>query len=198
MRHESINLSNKQHDFHSLERRGESWYLYLRTLDIRTTSVDDLSKVMALYRRVAANPGRIARLSHEVTEPYVRDFLQKATSDGVALVATDKSGDIVAEIHACSPGPFCFSHILSDLTVVVDTRVQGKGVGRLIFEAFLQRVSVNRPNIVRVELVARESNQIAISFYKSLGFCVEGALQSRIRNLDGSMESDIPMAWFRR
>lgn len=166
-------------------------------LDIRVASSDDLLQVLSLYRRVAAVPGGIARLSHEVSESYVRSFLHKATADGVALVATSDSGEIVAEIHAYSSGLYCFSHILSELTVVVDPTVQGEGVGRLVFDAFLQSVLDNRPDVLRVELIARESNQNAIAFYKSLGFNVEGLLQSRIKNLDGSMESDIPMAWIR-
>ena len=34
-------------------------------------------------------------------------------------------------------------------------------------------------------------------FYESLGFRQEGEFLSRIRNIDGSLESDIPMAWTR-
>ena len=109
----------------------------------------------------------------------------------------DEFDDIIAEIHAYSPGLYCFSHVLSDLTVVVDPCTQGTGVGRLLFERFLRVVTEDRPDISRVELIARESNQKAIKFYESLGFCQEGILVSRIKNVDGSMESDIPMAWVR-
>jgi len=54
-----------------------------------------------------------------------------------------------------------------------------------------------RPDIQRVELISRESNRKAILFYESLGFRQEGEFVSRIRNVDGSLESDIPMAWTR-
>jgi len=54
------------------------------------------------------------------------------------------------------------------------------------------------PNIHRVELIARESNEKAIRlYYESLGFKREGALHGRISNLDGTLESDIPTAWTR-
>jgi ribosomal protein S18 acetylase RimI-like enzyme len=49
-----------------------------------------------------------------------------------------------------------------------------------------------------VELIARESNAKAIAFYQSLGFVIEGRFERRIRNPDGSLEADIPMAWLRR
>jgi len=164
---------------------------------IRTATIDDVSQVLSLYKRVAAIPGGIARLVDEVDESYVRAFLSKTNANDVALVALDEFEKVTAEIHAYTPGFYCFSHVLSDLTVVVDPCTQGMGVGRLLFERFLTVVTEDRPDIFRVELIARESNQKAIRFYESLGFCQEGKLVSRIKNVDGSMESDIPMAWVR-
>ena len=105
--------------------------------------------------------------------------------------------EIVAEIHACSPGLFCFSHVLSDLTIVVDPRTQGCGWGRAIFERFLDTIVREHRAVTRVELIARESNATALDFYRSLGFEQEGMFRGRIRNVDGSLEADIPMAWSR-
>ena len=167
-------------------------------MNIRATRTDDLPQILALYQRVAAKPGGIARLGYEVDEAYIQDFFRKASMDGVELVVTNDADEIIAEIHAYSSGMYCFSHVLSNLTVVVDPALQGNGLGRLIFGAFLKQISTARPDILRVELIARESNQNAIAFYESLGFSIEGEFRSRIRNVDGSLESDIPMAWMRR
>lgn len=166
-------------------------------MQFRTATMDDLSQVLSLYKRVAAIPGGIARLDDEVDESFVRAFLSKANANDLALVASDESGEVRAEIHAYTPGIYCFSHVLSDLTIVVDPCTQGTGLGRLLFERFLTFVREDHPEISRVELIARESNRKAIRFYESLGFCQEGILLSRIKNIDGSMESDIPMAWVR-
>jgi len=78
-----------------------------------------------------------------------------------------------------------------------DPTTQGKGVGRKLFDAFLQTVSDSHTEIDRIGLIARESNCKAIEFYESLGFEREGKLMGRIKNVDGSLESDIPMAWTR-
>ncbi len=166
-------------------------------MQVRTATIDDISQVLSLYKRVAAIPGGIARLGDEVDELYVRAFLSKANANDLALVVLDETEEVRAEIHAYTPGIYFFSHVLSDLTVVVDPCFQGKGVGRLLFERFLTVVTKDHPDIGRVELVARESNQKAIRFYESLGFCREGIFVSRIKNVDGSVESDIPMAWMR-
>jgi ribosomal protein S18 acetylase RimI-like enzyme len=166
-------------------------------MQVRTATIDDISQVLSLYKRVAAIPGGIARLDDEVDESYVRAFLSKANANDLALVVLDETEEVRAEIHAYTPGIYCFSHVLSDLTVVVDPCTQGMGVGRLLFEKFLTVVTEDHPEISRVELIARESNQKAIRFYESLGFRQEGILVSRIKNVDGSKESDIPMAWVR-
>ena len=166
-------------------------------MQVRTATMDDLFQVLSLYKRVAAVPGGIARLDDEVDESYVRAFLSKANDNDLALVASDESGEVRAEIHAYTPGIYCFSHVLSELTVVVDPCTQRMGVGRLLFERFLTVVTEDHPGISRVELIARESNQKAIRFYESLGFRQEGIFVSRIKNVDGTMESDIPMAWVR-
>jgi len=145
---------------------------------------------------VGANPGGIARLLTEIDAAYVRGFLGKAVSDGIALVI-ENDGLVAAEMHAYRPGLECFSHVFSDLTIAVDPCMQGMGLGRRLFEAFMSIVEKEYSDISRVELIARESNNKAIHLYTSIGFEVEGAFAGRIRNADGSFDADIPMAWLR-
>lgn len=164
-------------------------------MHIRASRFEDQVPIWVLYRRVAANPGGIARLSNEVDRSYVAQFLSNASDRGLALVAQDDDGRIIGEIHAYAPDLYCFSHMLSELTIVVDPAYQCRGIGRQLFERFLHIVTTKFEHIQRVELIARESNRAAIRFYESLGFQREGKLAGRILNVDGSIECDIPMAW---
>lgn len=166
-------------------------------MNIRIASAEDSAGVLALYRCVAAIPGGIARLAEEVDETYVVSFLSSSVARGLALVALDNDGKVVGEIHAYRPEPFCFGHVMSDLTIVVDPSIQGYGIGRQLFECFIAAIVKDNRDISRIELIARESNWRAIQFYESLGFCREGRLAGRIKNVDGSLESDIPMGWLR-
>ena len=161
------------------------------------TSIADLPAVVTLYRNVAAVPGGLARLAEEVDETWVSDFLTRSHANGLSLVTQAESGEIVGEIHAYSPGLYCFSHVPTDLTIAVAPEAQGQGVGRQLFETFVRYVVEMRPDIQRVELISRESNRKAILFYESLGFRQEGELVSRIRDNDGSIEYDNTMAWTR-
>jgi len=110
----------------------------------------------------------------------------------------DEVNKVIGEIHAYTPDVYCFSHVLSNLTIAVAPGYQGKGVGRLLLNTFCKTAEEQRSDITRIELFARESNKGAISLYQSLGFKIEGSLTKRIKNQDGSLESDILMAWIRQ
>jgi ribosomal protein S18 acetylase RimI-like enzyme len=165
---------------------------------IEKTSVSDQKDLFELYQKVAATPGGIARHQHEITLDYISDFLKKVEMHGLGLKGVSDKNEIVGEIHACCSGLECFSHVFTDLTVVVDPDAQGFGIGRKLFESFLTQVTSEFPQIQRVELFVRESNSKAISFYQSLGFVIEGEFKNRVKSSDGTLESDIAMGWLRK
>ena len=167
-------------------------------MKLRKTTIKDLDAVFKLYKKVSLVPGGIVRLEHEISEDYISNFLKNTLDRGLGYVVEDDRQNLIAEIHAYSPNLFCFSHLLSELTIVVDSAQQTRGVGRMLFEKFIQSVELDKPEITRVELIARESNIKAIHLYESLGFTIEGKLRARIKNLDGSFEADVPMAWIRQ
>ena len=169
-------------------------------MHFREALTTDAGAVHDLYRAVARTPGGIARLESEIDSNYIDRIMQNAANSGLMLLATESTGgetQVIGSIHAYSPGLYCFSHILSELTIAVHPERQGSGVGRRLFGQFMEKINNEFPHITRVELISRESNSKAIAFYQSLGFVKEGELRTRIRNLNGSLESDIPMAWLR-
>ncbi len=166
-------------------------------MDIRPAAAADSQAIFQLYLDVATTPGGLARLKSEINQDYVNGFLQRSLACGLALVAEAANGAIVGELHASSPGIYCFSHVLTDLTVAVSPQHQKQGIARALFTQFFAELDSRTPHIKRVELIARESNSHALAFYESLGFVKEGRLEGRIKNPDGSVEADIPMAWQR-
>lgn len=165
---------------------------------IEPASAGDLHAIASLYRSVAAIEGGLARTAEEITEEYVGTFVTRSLENGILLIArrTD-TNQIIGEIHAYTLGPKVFAHVLGELTIAVDPSFQGTGVGKALFSEFLEQVKVKRPDILRVELIARESNQKAIRFYEKMGFQIEGRFENRIRSVGGGYEADIPMAWVR-
>ena len=159
----------------------------------------DHTDLLILYRAVAATEGGLARTQAEITDEYVAYFLRHAQLSGYCLLArAEKGSPPIGEIHTYALGPRVFAHVLGELTIAVHPAYQGRGVGKALFIELLHRVETERPDILRVELIARESNRKAIAFYQKLGFQIEGRLERRIHSTDGNgFEADIPMAWLR-
>lgn len=163
----------------------------------RTALLEDWPQIKALHLAVSRQKNGIARWEDEVTDDYVKNFMDKALNKGIMIVAEDPSNkhNLIAEVHASVQDIHVFSHLMTDLTIAVHPDFQGKKIGRTIFTIFLEEIARNRPDIGKVELVTRESNLRAIQLYQSLGFSVEGRLEMRIRTPDGNYEADIPMGW---
>ena len=164
---------------------------------VRHATPADVSNIYTLYKKVAVTPFGIARSPEEVTHEYVEGFTRKAALSGIQLVIDNPAGatGIVAEIHCAQFEPKIFKHVLADLTIAVHPDFQGKGIGRMIFTHLLDLIKNDRPDILRVELISRETNLKAISFYESLGFKREGKLEKRIKGEANEFEADIPMGW---
>lgn len=163
-------------------------------IKIRKCRAEYWMEILELYQRVVATPGGLARTPDEITGVYVKEFQRKAHETGLSMIALSGM-QIVGEVHAYKLNPRVFDHVLSDLTIAVHPDFQGQGVGRSLFTGFLQEIENHRPDILRVELISRESNLRAIQFYESLGFKQEGRFEQRIDRGDGTFEADIPMAW---
>lgn len=168
----------------------------LVTRPIRT---GDAYALLNLYLDIAKNPGAFARAVEEISPDYVEEIISGAVDGGLGIVAVDPEDQnkLIGFIVAQQLGPYAFRHILGELTIGVHPDYQRRGVGRRLFLDFLEHVTDFRSDVLRVELVVRESNFAAIEFYESLGFRREGVFEKRIRRADGRFEADIPMAWIK-
>jgi len=165
-------------------------------IQITTSEAADCADLVLLYRSVAAIEGGLARRQDEVTAAYIQNNYACSRERGLSFIARI-DGVIAGEVHAYRPVPKVFAHVLSDLTIAVHPDYQSLGVGRQLFFHLIEQVRSHHPDILRIELIARESNQRAIHFYQTLGFSIEGRMVNRIKSVDAGFEADIPMAWLR-
>ena len=124
----------------------------------RPATPADKPRLLALYREVASISGGIIREAHEVTGEYIDKFLTNSLANGIILVVDDTgSGRITGEIHTYKPSLSVFSHVLEHLTIAVHPSFQGKGIGRMLFTTMLEKVRSDHPEVLRVELITKES-----------------------------------------
>ena len=164
-------------------------------MTIRPATPADHAKLFTLHRAVAEDPNGIARMPDEITDNYIASLLKINMPTGLQLVVDNETGGLIGEIHASKYGLCVFDHILGNLTIVVHPDHQGKGVGKALFTRFLSEVQQCFPEIRRIELEARASNEASLGLYRSLGFVQEGVYRNKTRNRDGRFVDSIPMAW---
>jgi len=164
-------------------------------MDICQAHINDTNQLLALYKTISDIPDGIIRNKGEIDNAYIQGFLSRALKNGLILVGKIENR-LVGEIHAYTPDIFAFKHLLTDLTIVVDPKFQGKGIGSALFKEFLDRVKHYYPHILRVELFVREHNTKNVSFYKKLGFIDEGRQESKIICSDLTLQTPLHMVWF--
>jgi RimJ/RimL family protein N-acetyltransferase len=163
---------------------------------LRKGAINDHKNLKNLHQVVAKISGGIARSFDEITDDYISTIIMNALKTGYLFVAEYK-GNIIGSMHTYALGPQVFAHTLGEITIVVHSEFQGKGIGSKLIGALLNEVQNYRPDILRVELSAHESNINAIKLYEKLGFVREGRLENRVKGLYG-FEADILMAWFNK
>ncbi len=164
-------------------------------LEIKQAEFNQETALVHLYQKIAEISDGIIRNPGEIDHAYISSFLNKSIRNGLILLAIIDD-EIVGEIHAHTPGIFAFQHILTDLTIVVNPQYQGKGIGRKLFEYFLETVVAKYKHILRIELYVREHNISNVKFYASLGFKNEGRQKNKIYLSASKFETPLHMAWF--
>jgi putative acetyltransferase len=160
---------------------------------VRPAVPEDAAAILALHRKVAAQPGGLARQPEEVTADYVAHAMAVADDGGVNLVAVDPDGALCGELHVERMKVAIFAHVLTDLTVAVDPDWQGRGVGSALFRALIDTARTMTPPVGRIELWTGAANLGAQRLYERLGFKIEGRMTGRGRLPDGTVDDDIVM-----
>lgn len=162
------------------------------TIEYRIANDEDVAPLFAMLKAVTANGQGLIRYDDEITTDYVINLLRYNGPRGLLIVATD-GDEVLAFIGATIPNIFRLRHTLSDITIAVAPKAQGCGIGRKIFELFIDEACEKFPDLRRIELFSRADNERAIALYKSLGFNIEGRLSGRLTDRDGTIADDVIM-----
>ncbi len=164
----------------------------------RLLKMDDAEELLRLLRSIAAKAGGFVRMEEEISPEFIEKTLRRSLNGGVAFGAIERgTGRLLGVITSRKLALKAFEHVLSSVTIGVHPEFQARGIGRRLFIDFLEYVTLQRDDVKRIELIARDSNQRLISFYESMGFRREGVFEKRLRKSDGTYEADIPMGWLK-
>lgn len=160
---------------------------------VRSGKMEDVEKIKALYKNVAYDGSGLHLLKEEVTTEYVESFVSDALNGGIIVVA-EVGGKIIGELHGVRRDFKLYGHVIRGINIAVLREYRGMGIGKALFKKFFNIVN-NREEVLRLEVLARESNPRAIKFYEKVGFIIEGRLKGRIKNYQGELEADLILGW---
>lgn len=162
-------------------------------MTIRAATVDDAAALCEAEQAIAATPGFLVSAPDELTPQAFRDRIAALQGRGLYLVAEvdgEPAGHVVLE-----PGALrAVAHVMT-LTIAVHLGHQDAGLGRRLLQAALDWAQ-SRPEVGKVTLHVRATNQRAIHLYEAMGFVHEGRLVRKLKLPDGAWVDDLSMGWF--
>ncbi len=162
---------------------------------IRKGSLEDFEILLSLYKETANSSAD--KFPFGVEEDQVKSLLEKCVDKGIMILLEHKQSNLlIGEIHAYKPKGKALTHVFSEFGFIVHPKAHGKNIGPILMDVFLNLVRKQFQDVLRLEVMVRESNTKALTFYESFAFKREGVLERRFRRPDGIYESDIPMVWF--
>ena len=139
----------------------------------RRARPDDAPILAEAQRLIARVPGRLASRPHEIDEAAIRDTIVKVDAHGRGLfLLAEREGRVVGHGLLKAREVAVLAHVV-ELTLAVHEGHQGQGIGRMLMLELLAWARSN-PEVEKVELQVRASNERAVRLYLSLGFAEEG------------------------
>ena len=164
-------------------------------LIIRSASKGDLNNLINLYKEVSSLSTE--KIFYEIDGKHITEILERSTEKGIMLLLEDdKTKKIYGELHAYKPKGKAVNHIICELSIIIHPLAHGKNLAALMLVYLLTLIKEQYPDVLRVEILVRESNTKGIDFYKSFGFKEEGRFERRYLKPNGELESDVALVWF--
>jgi RimJ/RimL family protein N-acetyltransferase len=162
-------------------------------LIIRDACIEDAAILLAAEKETARTPGLLVSRPHELTRAAFEQKIDDLNASGRYIVA-ENDGKVVG--HALlNPMPLEAIFHVFRLTIVVHPDYLDKGIGTALMRDLLAWAE-QTPQVGKIELLVRVTNERAIRLYSKLGFVEEGRFRNRVRMPDGSFVDDLAMAWF--
>lgn len=160
---------------------------------IRTATDGDAARIAAAEWSTAEIPGRLIQRPGEIPTAAFAMKIRELRSLGSYWVVEDE-GRLVGHCFLEPMKMAGNAHVFT-LNIVVHPGETGRGIGPALMAHLLQWART-RPELRKIELLVRATNERAVSLYKKFGFAEEGRLRDRVLTSEEKFVDDLVMAWF--
>jgi RimJ/RimL family protein N-acetyltransferase len=139
---------------------------------LRLGTTDDFDALYSIYMHPTVNP----YLSFEIMnkEQFLPIF-QELTNSGTLYIYENIDGEVAATCIVCRQVRRC-AHVVCLSTFATNPKCHRQGIGSKFMRELINEIRKDE-QIKRIELYAEIDNDIALNFYKKMGFQVEGCLK---------------------
>jgi ribosomal protein S18 acetylase RimI-like enzyme len=160
---------------------------------IRKARREDALVLAAAQRAIASVPGMLASRPDEIDDDAIRETIFDLNDRGRGnYLVAEHAGTVIGHAFLESLSLAATSHVVR-LAIAVHEGHQRRGVGRALMNELLRWARSN-PQVEKVELQVRSSNDRAIALYRSLGFVEEGRKTRRLKIGPNEYLDDVYMA----
>ncbi|CAF1304910.1 unnamed protein product [Rotaria sp. Silwood1] len=139
---------------------------------LRLGTDNDFDALYPIYMHPVVNP----YFSFEIMskEEFLPIF-NELTASGTLYVYENSDGQVAATCIAQRAERRC-AHVVSLTTLATNPNFHRQGIGTKFMQELINELRKDQ-QIKRIELFAEADNEIALNFYKKLGFQLEGCLK---------------------
>jgi ribosomal protein S18 acetylase RimI-like enzyme len=153
---------------------------------VRELTARDRAPLAALLSRISQFQPEEVEVALELIDASLKD----PVGSGYECLVAEREGRLCG--YTCV-GPTPMTRATWDLYwIAVDPALQGQGVGRALYDAFVARMRTRGGRQVRIETSSKEDYAATGGFYERLGFRVDGRLR------DFYDEGDDLLTFYRR
>ena len=135
---------------------------------------------------------RFASLPEELNPAAFQERITAARNGSGKYLVIERAGELIAHASLFPKPMKRLAHVVS-LDMCVHLGFWREGHGKHLLNALVEWAR-HAPDLHKIELLVRATNQAAITLYKQAGFFEEGRHRDRIKLRDGRLMDDIAMA----
>jgi RimJ/RimL family protein N-acetyltransferase len=163
-------------------------------ITIRPARIEEAAILCSAEREIAQTPGLLISRPEELRPETFSALIEKLTNGAGWYVVAEENGACVGHALLNPMELSAVAHVFR-LTIVVHPGQSGRGIGTLLMQSLCDWAK-NSPQLHKVELLVRATNERALSLYRKFGFIEEGRFRERVRMPDGTFVDEIAMGWF--
>ena len=169
-------------------------------VNVREAKIDDLGQLIKLrLQMINACPDSFLDDYGELTEWSFEDwgkwFSRLTESQNSNLIVAEEDGKLVGIIGCKGVKHKRAAHVATLVGIGVLPEYRHHGIGKQMLTEMLAWVK-EQTKVERLQLTVYADNEIAIKFYKKLGFQKEGLFKNYAKSVNGHYQDGLMMAMF--